>query len=361
MSLPVTTGTLSGQTISGEIMAPGELGVVEILRAFAELPDEADFPVEALQAALANPAVMSHILLALLDRSPETVLEVQDRAEEADDGIADFSHAIAMYLLAAFAEPRAFGPIIRFFHRHPDTDGPLSAETAVYVTGDLVTQDLSHILAATYDGEIGPLLDMIGDRACDEYARLAGVEAIYFLVAAGRIPRDEALAYTGNLLVKFRAEEVEEPLGELWWVCLVDQICRFGAAQLRPQLEAVLKDGIVSPREMTLKNIDEEYAKSWDVHVAKHYHPEHMSGLAEYLPDRLGWLAPYGLRPGDPRSKIDHTEANLEIFRKFRELVEYIQMSKPVPVKRAATKVGRNDPCACGSGKKYKKCCIDEA
>jgi len=28
-----------------------------------------------------------------------------------------------------------------------------------------------------------------------------------------------------------------------------------------------------------------------------------------------------------------------------------------VPVKREATKVGRNDPCSCGSGKKYKNCC----
>jgi len=27
------------------------------------------------------------------------------------------------------------------------------------------------------------------------------------------------------------------------------------------------------------------------------------------------------------------------------------------PVKREATKVGRNDPCSCGSGKKYKNCC----
>jgi preprotein translocase subunit SecA len=25
--------------------------------------------------------------------------------------------------------------------------------------------------------------------------------------------------------------------------------------------------------------------------------------------------------------------------------------------KEAADKVGRNDPCPCGSGKKYKKCC----
>ncbi len=29
----------------------------------------------------------------------------------------------------------------------------------------------------------------------------------------------------------------------------------------------------------------------------------------------------------------------------------------PVTVKRAGDKVGRNDPCPCGSGKKYKKCC----
>ena len=29
----------------------------------------------------------------------------------------------------------------------------------------------------------------------------------------------------------------------------------------------------------------------------------------------------------------------------------------PKPIHREAPKVGRNDPCPCGSGKKYKKCC----
>ncbi len=28
----------------------------------------------------------------------------------------------------------------------------------------------------------------------------------------------------------------------------------------------------------------------------------------------------------------------------------------PTPVQRAVGKVGRNDPCPCGSGKKFKKC-----
>lgn len=34
---------------------------------------------------------------------------------------------------------------------------------------------------------------------------------------------------------------------------------------------------------------------------------------------------------------------------------------KPQTVVREAPKVGRNDPCICGSGKKYKKCCGKDA
>ena len=37
--------------------------------------------------------------------------------------------------------------------------------------------------------------------------------------------------------------------------------------------------------------------------------------------------------------------------------VQSQQPLKPAPVHRQAEKVGRNDPCSCGSGKKYKKCC----
>ena len=31
--------------------------------------------------------------------------------------------------------------------------------------------------------------------------------------------------------------------------------------------------------------------------------------------------------------------------------------AKPAPIRRSVAKAGRNDPCPCGSGKKYKKCC----
>lgn len=36
---------------------------------------------------------------------------------------------------------------------------------------------------------------------------------------------------------------------------------------------------------------------------------------------------------------------------------EEYEMSKSAPYKREMPKVGRNDPCPCGSGKKYKRCC----
>lgn len=41
-------------------------------------------------------------------------------------------------------------------------------------------------------------------------------------------------------------------------------------------------------------------------------------------------------------------------YAMFREDVE--QSNRLVPDRRS-TKIGRNDPCPCGSGRKYKKCC----
>ena len=33
---------------------------------------------------------------------------------------------------------------------------------------------------------------------------------------------------------------------------------------------------------------------------------------------------------------------------------------KPAPLLRTEKQVGRNDPCPCGSGKKFKKCCLNK-
>jgi hypothetical protein len=41
-----------------------------------------------------------------------------------------------------------------------------------------------------------------------------------------------------------------------------------------------------------------------------------------------------------------------------RGATTYAPANKTAPVRRTTAKVGRNDPCPCGSGKKYKKCCM---
>jgi len=40
----------------------------------------------------------------------------------------------------------------------------------------------------------------------------------------------------------------------------------------------------------------------------------------------------------------------------YERTLDQLTAAAPKPV-RADPKIGRNDPCPCGSGKKYKKCC----
>ncbi|RMH68401.1 MAG: hypothetical protein D6675_16310 [Gemmatimonadetes bacterium] len=55
-----------------------------------------------------------------------------------------------------------------------------------------------------------------------------------------------------------------------------------------------------------------------------------------------------------------HTDRTGSVFqeaaKKTRVVTNRSGDEKPQPVKRQEPKVGRNDPCPCGSGKKYKKC-----
>jgi hypothetical protein len=43
--------------------------------------------------------------------------------------------------------------------------------------------------------------------------------------------------------------------------------------------------------------------------------------------------------------------------RALKEAFAEAASGKPKPVKRPGSRIGRNDPCPCGSGRKYKKCC----
>ncbi len=69
----------------------------------------------------------------------------------------------------------------------------------------------------------------------------------------------------------------------------------------------------------------------------------------------------HGRPPKRAQTSVDDLEE--AFLRKKKRELEQARMAgsgdaAPVhQVKRTSDKVGRNDPCPCGSGKKYKKCC----
>jgi len=44
-------------------------------------------------------------------------------------------------------------------------------------------------------------------------------------------------------------------------------------------------------------------------------------------------------------------------LKKHPEVLQGGEVQKVETVRRGEPRIGRNDPCHCGSGKKYKKCC----
>jgi preprotein translocase subunit SecA len=72
-----------------------------------------------------------------------------------------------------------------------------------------------------------------------------------------------------------------------------------------------------------------------------------------------------GQRPRNAQTSVDDLEE--EFLRKKKRELQQARMAGASEgatvqqVVRAAAKVGRNDPCPCGSGKKYKKCCGQNA
>ena len=69
------------------------------------------------------------------------------------------------------------------------------------------------------------------------------------------------------------------------------------------------------------------------------------------------WLA-LGSIFGSP-NLVDAIAFNKEPWKEDKELEEIskVALKKGIQIGRGGKKIGRNDPCYCGSGKKYKKCC----
>jgi hypothetical protein len=143
-----------------------------------------------------------------------------------------------------------------------------------------------------------------------------------FLTRQGRIPLDEAEA----LLVRFDEARaaVEEALA---WIGWEEAVAYLGLKALAPRVEAARRDGRIT---------DEFSDLPWFRKALKQ--------ASAAPPDLSAFDAHRYTYLDDPVGALGWTAES------------YGQ-----PVKNPFKDVGRNDPCPCGSGKKYKKCCLTAA
>jgi SEC-C motif-containing protein len=114
-------------------------------------------------------------------------------------------------------------------------------------------------------------------------------------------------------------------------------------------------------------------------YVVSSHHPETRGGLTreqvEQSSRALTWLGLVVLaseegQPGDERGFVEFAaryrnrgneavlqERSLFLRHQGHWLYHSEQPHKPAEPVRAQPSVGRNQPCPCGSGKKFKKCC----
>jgi len=98
------------------------------------------------------------------------------------------------------------------------------------------------------------------------------------------------------------------------------------------------------------------------LNVIAHQHPDKKEEIKAFLSKLLedtnvDWV--FDL-PEKEQSYFKFMKSPLEHFS--RERICYLKKisypEKETTTKKTKMKIGRNDPCPCGSGKKYKKCCL---
>lgn len=292
----------------------------EQISPFPDLPDylknlewkQPEFLQSAVKEAIARREESIPHLLCVL----EWAAQCDELAELEDSGYR--LHFVALFLLAQFRETRAF-PFIEDMCRNMEPEGLLD---------DLSFDGLERILASTCGGEITDLQAMIEDPDLQEGPRLAAMDALRVLICTNSIPRAQVSAYFGELF----AGKLDRERGAVWDL-LVTHCAEFGMTEHMDAIRAAYKDGLVDPSFGNWKAMEKRLKQPPESDIAEDYDAQMVD---DALADLEDW---YSQSEGQSEDEIPSSG------------------EAPKPVVREEPKVGRNDQCPCGSGKKYKKCC----
>ena len=315
-----------------------DLSVEEIMAVFSY--DDYVFPRHALrQAVEKKDEIIPHLLESLKRAAddPRAVLE-------SEDG----SYVYAMFLLAQFREKSAY-PLIIKIASHPP-------ELVEALLGDIPTEDLANILASVSMGDASLIAELAANRDAEEFARAAAIRSWLALVASGEKSRDEAMAYYKSLF-----EGGLQDRNEVVWSELVDAANDLFPEEVYDHIKNAYENGLVDEYIVHQDWVDEQIAAGKEDVLADL--PEWNHLVQDAAVELRAWFE--NRKYGDELDQEDEAwleddnwdeegEAYSDLWRRSALNGNNFPLNDPYA---APKKIGRNDPCPCGSGKKYKKCC----
>ena len=299
------------------------------------------FPIAAAQEARQRWDELAPFFVAELERVAAGGSTLLDEIDGEYDGLFSF----AAYLAAEKRDSRAYRPLVRAAH--------CSSERADELFADDAGIQLGRMLASVCDGDLAPIKALAEDRGADLWCRYAALRALVVRVLEGDGDRDSVLAYI-KALCEGEAHDLRQAGpdddGELddFLTWAVDAASALGPAPLLDDIRGWFDEGLIDPSVTGLKWFEKKAALPVKDCLAEaaakednRYIRDAVDEMASWIcydisePGQAGTHQPSGWPPHDSR------DAGTTV--------------------RKPPKVGRNDPCPCGSGKKFKKCCGNES
>ncbi|MCC7425001.1 MAG: DUF1186 domain-containing protein [Planctomycetaceae bacterium] len=255
------------------------------------------------------------------------------------------AHFFALMLLWEFRASEAL-PVLVEALRLPD-------EGALTLFGDSIFDDVPRALATLGHDRLDVVEGLFLDRSLHHDVRDAAMEASLYLLRDGVYPRERAIeAYLRGLQEASEARNVESA------TIMVSALADAGPESAMSQIEEAYRNGLVDEWWIALEDVQ----LSLKQHREGKYH-ELQDRPPTFLEDAVLDLAPsYAREKSVAGSEPDALDGGTSSDPEMMDALDLDDgwdddLRAPPPARLKAARIGRNDPCPCGSGKKYKKCC----
>jgi len=287
-------------------------------------------PVQEMQWALDHWDEAAPACLVRL----EAYVDGTDRSNPNADALF-----VILHLCGEKRETRAFPALTRLLRDE-------AALERVFGT-DMLILTLPGIMVSCFDGDVTGLQAAVEDANAESITRGTALLVIAYFVREGRVPHDQMRAYLAHL------RETLQPQAEDWvWWGWVAAVGALTYTDLLLQVEALFNDDFIPPEAMDLLDFQESLRRNLD-------DPERMAMFEEDnvvpLEDAIACLT---IWEETPRYTDDDDPDETEDKRWDTEALPAGFTVSTEPRVNPFRNVGRNDLCPCGSGKKYKKCCL---